>query len=244
MWRTLTSNALVEHINADLKIQEMVTEIFDLTSPLIQKDDRETVKIELTELLKRAFETWRLAQRNCTRIFATTKVLDSSSEAWESHPEQDEFRGASEDELEQIDPHETVLCLFPRVYRERLFTADTGVDPEDTGYVYFPGAALYADAGAYIVGQREHRDFQKLMEELSKKAQVISGDPARVSSRRSRRPSLSKASLLSVPQPHPQTFSERVKKSQTSGSNTADQLEVTPRYTKSPPSTTTDATLK
>lgn len=208
----------------------MVKEIFELTDPLIREDDREIVKTELTGLFRRAFEIWLPAQKNSSRIFATTKFTENSPQAWESHPEQDEFFGSPEDELADIDSQRKILCLFPRVYREKSLTTDRGVGPEDEGYTYFPGTALYADAGAYIVGQREHREFQKLMEELSKKAQVVSADPARMSSRRSRRPSVSKAQL-SLPPLYPQTFSERIKKSQVSHGETS-SLEVVPRPTE------------
>lgn len=243
MWRTSTINALDGHIKIDEKIRQMVTEILKLTGPLIQEESREAVKRELEELFKLAFEIWRPAQKNLSRIFATTQLAGDSAQPWDSHPEQDDFYGASEDELAEIDPHGKVLCLFPRVYREGSFTIDKGVDPEDMGCIYFPGSALYADAGAYIVGQKEHRDFQKLMQELSKKAQVT--DPGRVGNRRSRRPSVAMPMYLPLPPTsHAQTFGARVKKAQISGENKENKenkdnkgvQEGVPTTPQSPPS--------
>lgn len=221
----------------------MATEILKLTGPLIKEEARDNVKTELEELFKLAFETWKPAQKNLSRILATTELKDDSSLPWDSHPEQDDFFGADDDELAEIDPHGKVLCLFPRVYRERSFTMDKGVDPEDMGCVYFAGSALYADAGAYIVGQKEHRDFQKLMEELSKKAKVISVDPARVGSRRSRRPSIAAPSYLPLAQQHSQTFGARVKKSQNSGDSKVVQ-EVVSSVPQSSPAAILKTTSK
>lgn len=222
MWRISTVSALDGHLKIDSKIRQMVTEVLKLTDPLIQEEAREIVKTELGELFKLAFETWRPAQKNLSRIFATTELAGDSAQPWGSHSEQDDFVGVLEDELIEINHYEKVLSLFPRVYREGSFTIDKGVDPADTGCIYFPGSALYADAEAYIVGQKEHRDYQKLMEELSKKAQVTLTDSGRAGNRRSRRPSVAIPIHLPLPPsplPHTQTFSARVKKGQISGDN-------------------------
>lgn len=236
MWRTSTISALEGHVKIDAKIRQMATEILKLTSPLIQEGAREAVKTELEQLFKLAFETWRPAQKNLSRIIATTQLTNDSAQPWDSHPEQDEFYGASDDELE-VDTHSKVLCLFPRVYRERSFTIDKGVDPEDMGCIYSPGSALYADAEAYIAGQKEHRDFQKLMQELSKKAQVV--DPGRVGNRRSRRPSVAMPMYLPLPPTsYPQTFGARVKKAQIAGENKDNKgvQEGVPTTPQNPPS--------
>lgn len=209
MWRTSTVSALDGHTNLDAKLRLMVADVMKLTSPLIAAESRDLVATELEALFKLAFEIWKPAQQNLSRIFATTVLSHASAGSWESHSEQDNFYGASEDELADIDAQQKVLCLFPRIYRERTFTIDKGIDPEDPGCVYFPGAALYADAEAHVVGLKEHRELERMMEELSRKAQVAAAEPGRVNNRRSRRQS---TTAPMMPALHAQAFGARVKK--------------------------------
>lgn len=215
MWRTSTVGALDGHTDLDAKLRHMVADVMKLAGPLVADGSRELVAAELEGLFKLAFETWKPAQQNLSRIFATT-ALSHDPEAWESHSEQDNFCGVSEDELADIDSQRMVLCLFPRIYRERTFTIDKGVDPEDAGCVYFPGTALYADAGAHVVGLKEHRDLERMIEELSRKAQVTAAEPGRVN-RRSRRQS---TTVPTVPALHGQAFGARVKKALGEGRET------------------------
>lgn len=235
VWRSLTVNALIEdNSNLDSKVQQMAIDILKLTHPLIRAEEQESVQKELMELFKLAFETWRPAQRNSAQIFATTEFADSSSPAWDSQADQDdfEFAGASEHDLVKIDPHSKVLCLFPRVYRESSSTIDSESNSERKDHVYFPGTALYADAGAYIVGQKEYNDYLKLMEELEKKTQVVSTDPTRVSSRRTRRLSISQAPQ----QPPPTSFKARINTSQVGVDK---KMDLASGNSKHPPLATT-----
>lgn len=212
MWRISTVSALAGQTDLPSKLAHMATAVLDLTRPLLHPSaSHATVQAELAALFRRASDTWEPAQQSLCRIFATTALPPDSGAL--SHTEQDTFCGADEDEadLADVDPARTVLCLFPRVFRERAFSFDRGVDTEDSGYVYYPGAALYADAGAYVVAQKEHREVNMLMAELTRKAQAAATLPGRVS-RRSRRLSVT-APLQTKPQGQGQAFAARVRKS-------------------------------
>jgi hypothetical protein len=193
-WRSLTTTAL-SHTGSkgslNTKVQDMATEIIDLTYLLIPSGNHDSVHEKLCGLFKIAFTTWRPTQRCSARIFATTDLGDDNdAEQWGSQVEQDEFGCASDmDETEQ-QCNSKVLCLFPRVYRE---------DQDGGRHVYFPGTALYADSGAYVAGLKEHRVIQNLREELTKKKQAESGGSVLYGSRRSRRLSVNRP----LPQPVP-----------------------------------------
>lgn len=214
MWRTSTVSALAGQTDLPSKLAHMAASILELTRPLLHPSaSHATVQAELAALFRRASDTWEPAQQSLCRIFATTALPPDSGAL--SHAEQDTFCGADEDEadLADVDPARTVLCLFPRVFRERAFSFDRGVDTEDSGCVYYPGAALYADAGAYVVAQKEHREVNMLMAELARKAQAAATLPGRVS-RRSRRLSVT-SPLQTQPQGQGQGqgFAARVRKS-------------------------------
>lgn len=208
MWRTSTVSALAGHTDLPSKLQDMAAAVLNLTRPLLHfSASHAAAEAELASLFRSASAIWEPAQKSLCRIFATTALPPDSGAL--SHVEQDTFCGADEADLADVDPTRTVLCLFPRVFRERAFSFDRGVDPEDAGCVYFPGAALYADAGAYVLGQKEHRELNMLVAELARKAQVAATLPGRVS-RRSRR--LSVTAPPQVPG-QGQAFAARVRKS-------------------------------
>ena len=186
-WRNITLSTLEKQFGdedtAAAAATVICTEIIKLTWPLIPDNGVAKARADLTALIKLAFDVWRPARMNATKIVATINVDEPTppDHPWETTEEQDDF-SMLEEETTDLDSERRVLCLFPRILDAADGNEGEGGGGGDRPCIYYAGNALYADAGSYVCAKKEEENLRRLKEQAA-----IQVDPTRIGSRRTRR---------------------------------------------------------